>query len=196
MELDELKAAWRKEMEISVSTPDMSWDTIKRNVSEVHRGVRVRDFLFVLVLLFWAVASVAFNRQPGWLSGLSIALVLGTAVFLTYVLVRARLVPKSDDWTLSSRLAAEIEGLENQARIVRGFGSWYLLPMFAAVIVSALAGFHGRTGSYTPGFKLWVYFALCCIWFGGTIWIHRREARTKIQPLLERLKGIQRELME
>ncbi|MGH8196369.1 MAG: hypothetical protein ACREQ8_18535 [Woeseiaceae bacterium] len=196
MELDDLKIVWRREMEMSVSSAELSWDAIKQNVSEVRRSVRLRDFWVVLVLLFWAVTSVLSTELSGWLSTLSLALVLGTTGFLIYVLIGVRAVASTDDWTLSSRLASEIQRLEKQAKVVKGFGSWYLLPMFFAVISTALAGFHERTGNYIPGLNFWIYSAICAVVFGGTMWLHRREARTKIQPLLTRLKELQRELMD
>jgi hypothetical protein len=61
MILDELKAEWRAEMEYTSRTVDLRMDSIKSEVSETHRVVRLRDFWMVCVLLLGSGGS-AFIR--------------------------------------------------------------------------------------------------------------------------------------
>ena len=201
MILDDLKAEWRAEMEYTSQTVDLRMDSIKSDVSEIHRVVRLRDFWMVFVLLLGSGGTVFIrwlNRdfiEWGWLSQMgALAFVIGTAVVI-FALFMARKVNRTDDWTLRARIESEIEQIEKQSRLGSGVGSWFLAPMLLAIVLSSLGGYHDRTGSYVPNLSLWVYYVVCLAMYALTYWLCRRETSKRLDPLLARLKGLHRELV-
>jgi hypothetical protein len=201
MILDDLKTEWRAEMEYASQAVDLRMDSIKSDVSEIHRVVRLRDFWMVFALLLGSGGTVFIrwlNRdfiKWGWLSQMgALAFVIGTAVVI-FALFMARKVNRTDDWTLRARIESEIEQIEKQSRLGSGVGSWFLAPMLLAIVLSSLGGYHDRTGSYVPNLSLWVYYVVCSAAYALTYWLCRRETSKRLDPLLTRLKGLHRELV-
>lgn len=199
MNLDDLKAEWRAEMEQTIRTIDLRVDSIKGDVSEIHRVVRLRDFWMIFVLLLGSGGTVFIRwlngDAVGWLSQIgALAFAIASAV-VTIALVRARKVTRSDDWTLRARLESEIEQLEKQSRLGDSVGSWLSGPMLPAIVLLSLGGYHDRTGSYAPNLSLWVYYFLCVAAYAFTYWLCRRETSKRLDPLLSRLKQLHRELV-
>src|SRR5215471_5967435 len=115
MKLEDLKPAWKEEIERSVHWENTDMSAIVNDVTKIHRAVRRRDFWMIFALVFAAMVNVLF----GWLAqpqvdGLSklgiIAFVLATAA-LCVALFRARRSGRADDWTLRSRIEIEIDRL-------------------------------------------------------------------------------------
>jgi hypothetical protein len=133
----------------------------------------------------------------GWLSKLGIVAYVSVTIWMTFTLLKARKISRSDDWTLRSRLETEIERLEKQRNLYNKVGAWLLAPMSVFIVLSTLGRHHELTGSYIPGLFAWTHFysvwlALCVLVY----WLCRREIRKTIDPLLLRLKGPYRELVE
>src|SRR5580704_11211537 len=108
MNINDLKPAWKAEMEQGVWIAALPVDPIKREVSEVHRLVHLRDCWMILLLSLSAV-GVPLLR---WLSGdgigrLSqlgmIAFAIASALAVSQLL-GSRKVNGTDDWTLRARL--------------------------------------------------------------------------------------------
>lgn len=200
MNLDDLKAEWRTEMEHANHLSDLRLDVIKSDVSEIHRVVRLRDLWIFFVLALGSFGTVFIHwvngDSVGWLSQLGVLSFVVASAFVGVALVRARKVTRSDDWTLRSRLESEIEGLEKQKRLAYGVGSWFLGPMLPAIVLLTLGGHHDRTGSYAPDLSLWVYYLVCVAVYGLTYWLCRREAEKSLGPLLTKLRGLHHELVD
>ena len=184
MNLDDLKSQWRIEMAHASQTQDLSFEAIKDEVSEFDRGVRFGNFWMILPSVAGSVLYVLFGwlllEGTGWLSKLTIVANVIVTAWTIFMLVRARRVTRSDDWTLRSRLEMEIERLEKQRNLWKYGGIWLLVPMSVSVLLGL------------PARLYWVWFALCAL----TYWVVRREAAGKIDPLLSRLKELHRELVE
>jgi hypothetical protein len=194
MKLEDLKPAWKEEIEGSIHWEKADMNAIVNDVTKANRAVLFRDFWMIFALVFAAAVNVLFGwlAQPqiDWLSKLGIlAFVLGTAA-LSVALLRARRSDRTDDWTLRSRIEIEIEKLEKQRRLLSRVAAWFLIPMLIATDLSALGGYHARTGSYVPNAGWWVLClgsgALCVL----TYWLVRREVKRKWEPLLARLRRV------
>ena len=119
MKLDDLKAAWREEMDQSVRVEGPSMTTIMSDVKKIDREVRFRDFCMIFSLAMGAVLYLIF----GWLtqenvdslSRLGVLVFIGATTVMCIALIRARRVTRSDDWTLRSRIEIEIERLREAA---------------------------------------------------------------------------------
>lgn len=198
MTLDDLKTEWRAEVETAGGSGDLQFDAVRRDVAEVQRVVRIRDVLIPLLLALAAFGAVLAR----WLSGEPVGLMsdAGIAVFVVasavagVALVKARRVTRTDDWTLRSRLEAEMERLERQKRLGSGVVAWFLGPMVPALVLLSLGGYHDRTGSYAPDASLWGYYAVCAAVYALTYWLCKREATRSVDPLLSRVRRLYHEL--
>ena len=199
MKLEDLKAAWKEEIDHSSRTEDFSMKTIMGDVAEIDRSVRFRDFCMISAMVLGASLYLVF----GWLtqeridplSRFSVLIFIAATALMSFSLLRARRTTRSDDWTLRSRLEIEIERLERQRRLMNRVGYWFLLPMLIANGLSSLGGYDVRTGSHIPNATGWALFAVSGLLFGVTYWLVRREVRKKWDPVLARLRQLRADLM-
>jgi hypothetical protein len=199
MKLDDLKAAWKEEIEQSFRTEDLSMKEIVSDVAEIDRSIRFRDFCMIFALVGGALLYLIF----GWLtqekvdlpSRLSVLAFLAATAVMSVVLLRARRVTRSDDWTLRSRIEMEIEKLEKQQRLMNRVGYWFVLPMLIANGLSSLGGYDVRSGNHVAGAMGWVLFAACGVAYGFTAWLVRREVKKKWDPVLARLRRLHADLL-
>ena len=199
MKLDDLKAAWKQEIDQSVQLEGPAMTTIMSDMKKIDREVRFRDFCMIFSLAMGALLYLIF----GWLTQesvdslarIGVLVFIGATTVMCVALVRARSVTRSDDWTLRSRIEIEIERLQKQRRLMNRVGYWFLLPMLIANGVSLLGGQHARTGSLVPDATGMAVFATCILAYGFTYWFVRRETQRKWDPVLARLQRLHTDLL-
>jgi drug/metabolite transporter (DMT)-like permease len=199
MKLDDLKAAWKQEIDQSVLVEGPSMTTIMSDVKKIDREVRFRDFWMIFALAMGALLYLIF----GWLtqenvdslSRLGVLVFIAATTVMSVSLLRARSVTRSDDWTLRSRIEMEIEKLERQRRLMNRVGYWFLLPMLIANGVALVGGHHARTGSLVPDALGMAIFASCGLLYGFTYWLVRRETKRKWDSILARLQRLHADLL-
>jgi drug/metabolite transporter (DMT)-like permease len=199
MKMDDLKAAWKQEIDQSVLVEGPSMTTIMSDVKKIDREVRFRDFCMIFALAMGALLYLIF----GWLtqenvdslSRLGVLVFIAATTVMSVALLRARSVTRSDDWTLRSRIEMEIEKLEKQRRLMNRVGYWFLLPMLIANGISLLGGHHTRTESLVPDASGMAIFASCGLVYGFTYWFVRRETKRKWDPVLARLQLLHADLL-
>jgi drug/metabolite transporter (DMT)-like permease len=199
MKMDDLKAAWKQEIDQSVLVEGPSMTTIMSDVKKIDREVRFRDFCMIFALAIGALLYLIF----GWLtqenvdslSRLGVLVFIAATTVMSVALLRARSVTRSDDWTLRSRIEMEIEKLEKQRRLMNRVGYWFLLPMLIANGISLLGGHHTRTESLVPDASGMAIFASCGLVYGFTYWLVRRETKRKWDPVLARLQRLHADLL-
>lgn len=199
MNLDDLKAAWKQEIDQSVRVEGPAMTAIMSDVKKIDREVRFRDFWMIFALATGALLYLIF----GWLtqesvdplSRLGVLVFIGATTIMCVALIRARSVTRSDDWTLRSRIEIEIEKLERQRKLMNRVGYWFLLPMLIANGISMLGGHHARSGSLVPDASGIAIFASCGLVYGFTYWLVRRETKRKWDPVLARLQRLHADLV-
>jgi drug/metabolite transporter (DMT)-like permease len=199
MKMDDLKAAWKQEIDQSVLLEGPSMTTIMSDVKKIDREVRFRDFCMIFALAIGALLYLIF----GWLtqenvdslSRLGVLVFIAATTVMSVALLRARSVARSDDWTLRSRIEMEIEKLKKQRRLMNRVGYWFLLPMLIANGISLLGSHHTRAESLVPGASGLAIFASCGLVYGFTYWLVRRETKRKWDPVLARLQRLHADLL-
>jgi drug/metabolite transporter (DMT)-like permease len=199
VKLDDLKAAWKQEIDQSARAEGLPMNAIMSDVKKINREVRFRDFWMIFALTLGALLYLIF----GWLtqenvdslSRLGVLVFIAATAVMSVALIRARSVTRSDDWTLRSRIEMEIEELEKQRRLMNRVGYWFLLPMLIANGISLLGGHHARTGSLVPDAQGMAIFATCGLVYGFTYWLVRRETKRKWDPVLARLQRLHTDLL-
>ena len=199
MKLDDLKAAWKEEVDQSVRAENLPMTEIMSDVKKINRDVQFRDFCMISAMVLGASLYFIFGwltqEKVDWLSRFSILAFIAATVVMSIALLRARRTTRSDDWTLRSRLEMEIEKLEKQRRLMNRVGYWFLLPMLIANGLSSLGGYDVRTGIHVPTATGWALFAGCGVLYGFTYWLVRREVRKKWDPVLARLRRLLADLL-
>ena len=199
MKLEDLKAAWKQEIDQSVQLEGPAMTTIMSDMKKIDREVRFRDFCMIFSLAMGALLYLIF----GWLTQesvdslarIGVLVFIGATTVMCVALIRARSVTRSDDWTLRSRIEIEIERLQKQRRLMNRVGYWFLLPMLIANGESLLGGHHARTGSLVPDAMGMAVFATCILAYGFTYWFVRRETQRKWDPVLARLQRLHADLL-
>jgi hypothetical protein len=199
MNLDDLKAAWKEEIVQSVRTEDVPMTAIMSDVKKINREVRFRDFWMIFALAMGSLQYLIFGwlvrENVDFLSRLGVLVFIAATTVMCVALIRARSVTRSDDWTLRSRIAVEIEKLEKQQKLMNRVGYWFLLPMLIANGISLLGGQHAQTGSLVPDAPGLAIFACCGLVYGFTYWYVRREVKRKWNPVLARLRRLHTDLL-
>jgi hypothetical protein len=199
MKLEDLRAAWKEEIDHSSRTEDFSMKTIMSDVAKIDRSVRFRDFSMISAMVLASSLYLVFGwltqERIDLLSRLSVLIFIAATALMSFTLLRARRTSRTDDWTLRSRLEIEIERLESQRRLMNRVGYWFLLPMLIANGLSSLGGYDVRTGSHVPNATGWALFAASGLLYGFSYWLVRREVRNKWDPVLARLRQLRADLM-
>jgi FtsH-binding integral membrane protein len=198
MKLDDLKDAWKKEMTMKKNMTD--FDRIRRDVDEFDRRAKVSWTLDLLacagiitvVILAWLVWLP--TEELNLLFHLGMLAMVIACVFVGGKIIRARWVSTTDDWTLSAKIDIQIEKREKEAKLLNTVAYWYLSPLLIAVILSSYGGYAQRTGSYIPNVDLWIYWAVCLVLYIGIYFFNRHQVKTKVQPILDQLCALRREL--
>lgn len=199
MDLDDLKAAWKREIDPSVQVEGRMLTTIMSDVRRIDREVWFRDFWMIFALVMGALLYSIF----GWLtrenvdawSRLGVLVFIGATSVMCVALIRARSITRADDWTLRSRIELEIEKLEKQQRLMNRVSYWFLLPLLIANGISVLGSQHARTGSLAPDASAIAIFAACGLVYILTCWWVRRETKRKWTPVLTRLQELHADLV-
>jgi hypothetical protein len=199
MNLDDLRVAWKQEIDQSFRVEDLSMKAIMSEVAKIDRSVRLRDFLMIFALMMGALLYFVFGwltqEKVDLLSRVSVLAFIAATAVMSIALLKARRTTWSDNWTLRSRLDMEIEKLERQSRLMNRVGYWFLLPMLIAQGLSLLGGYDLRTGSHVPTATGWALFAGCLALSGFTYWIVRRAVSGQWAPLLSRLRRLRADLL-
>lgn len=197
MKLNELKTEWEKEMQITNQHVNSSMNNVVDKVNKFNGKIKRRDFIEMftaVALITWLGFRWLTAENIGWMVQLGMFVLIAVALFVCYWLFRARKMGDDDSWTLSSRLASEVNKVEKQKKLLNSIGSWYLLPISIGVIFSSLGGYYQRTGTYVPDMGLWLYYIFGAALCGLIYWLNKREAKNNIDPLLQQLKELQSEL--
>lgn len=148
--------------------------------------------IIIVLGAFWLVWLPTKELHP--LFHIGMFAMIASAAFVAWKIVWGRRISGNDDWTLSAKLYIQIEKREKEAKLLKNIAYWYLSPFFLAIILLSYGGYVQRTGSYIPDNVIWIYWAICLGLYIGIYFLNQYSVRTKIQPVLNRLYALRREL--
>lgn len=198
MQLDDLKNTW--EREITMENNMTEFGDMRRRADKFDRRANVGWAMELL-----AIAGIVIFVLLRWLvwppsEGLSLLFQLGNlavvvcGIFVIVKIVSARRVSTIDDWTLFAKINIQIEKREKGIKLLNTAAYWYLTPLFVIVILSSYGGYAERTGSYIPNTGLWTLWVVSFIFFIWAYFYLQYQSKTKVQPILEQLYEMKREL--
>jgi hypothetical protein len=202
MNWSDYEAAWRRQeppvgRDADLPTLRATFETRSR---KLHGAMLVRDLSEAGAGLVVVGAYAYFWRQlgaAGWPMAFAIALVLGVSGFFVRERLRARRLRLGADAPLLAKVEADIAELRHQRRLLRTVWAWYLAPCAGAIAIQVAVILH-RLPSWDPlrepaiflGF--FGFFALV-FWFAWHI--NRRALRKRIQPRLDELEKLLKDLL-
>ncbi len=146
--------------------------------------------------------------REGWPIGFAILLMLGLTGFFVRERIRThrrRLGPAA---TMLAKLEAELAELRHQRRLLLNVWSWYLAPCAGAIVCFGLAVGRKMILDLPPGFftkllehpvliaGILGYFVVLLPLLFWAVWaMNRRAVRQNIEPRIEELEKLQRDLM-
>lgn len=197
MEFDDLKAIWKKEIEMQTQT--INFDKIRAQVDQYdHRA----KFSWAVELLTCAaiVIAVGFGwfvvEKPNILFQIGMAAMIVSVIFVAAKIFSNRRTISVDNWTLLGKINTQIEKREKEEKLLNSVAYWYLTPLFIAVLLASYGGYSQRTGSYVPDAGLWIYWVACLALYIGIYFYNQRQAKTKLKPLLDQLYGLRDQLKD
>lgn len=197
MQLDDLKQTWKKEIEMTTAV--MDFDKVRTEVEKFDRQVKssVRIELFGCVgLIVVSCLFLIWRPEASVLMQLSMVAMIAVCALIGGKLLLSQRSQIKDDWTLASRINRQIEKREKEAQLLGTSMIWYLTPMLVVVIAGSWSGFAERTGTFVPDAGLLIYWGLVLALFVGIYFYNQHRVKTKIQPVLDKLYALRRELQE
>lgn len=164
-----------------------------RDIAEAAAGVFVS---VVLAYMGWHLKKI------GWPIAIAEVSVLGVTGFFVRERIRTRRQRLGADAPLLTKLDADIAELRHQRRLLWNVWPWYLGPLaiaWAIVVVTAFANTDaiGREMLKDPlvlGFT--GGYVVLCIVLAWVVWkVNRRAVRTHLDPRLEELDKLRREIL-
>lgn len=212
MNWNDYEAVWkRQELPVGaaadLATLKGTFETKRRKLAATlfARDLREAGAGFLVVAFFawfwWHEGSVA------WPVVFAIALILGVSGFFIRERFRARRLRLGADAPLLTKVEADLAELRHQRRLLLNIWSWYLAPLAASIVVVGATVLRILVVKGPPGIlsSLWehpaalawiiFYFAIVvplCFW--GTWTVNRRAVRKGIEPRLEELEKLHRDL--
>ena len=197
MQLDDLKNAWKQEMNMTTQMTD--FDSIQKQVKEFDRKAKVSWLIEILACagvivgmpLMWTTL-----KSPSLIFQLGMGAMIATALFVAGKMTLSLRVSKHDNWTLATQLDIQIEKREKEQKLMRSVAYWCLAPMLVAVFLPSYGGYTHRTGTYIPDLGLCLYWTACLVFFVSIYYLNQHQLKTKIKPVLDQLYRLKRQLKD
>ena len=213
MNWNDYEAIWkRQELPVGgmtdLTTLKNTFETKRRKLAAT---LFARDLLEAGAGLFVA-GVIAYTwwhmGKAGWPMAVALALILGVSGFFVRERFRTRRLRLGPDAPLLAKVEADIAELRHQRQLLLNIWSWYLAPIAASIVISIATLLRIMILKVTPDFfsRFWehpaalawviLYVAVvlpACFW--GVWALNRRAVRKQIEPRLEELEQLHRELL-
>lgn len=200
MKFSDYEAAWKRQplprgADADLGELKQTFETKRRKMAA---ALLLRDWLEILACGIVVVAYVAFWRQAGadgWPMGFAILMILIVAGLFIRERLRSRRNRLGADAPLLAKIAADLDELRYQRRLVLRVWLWYIAPCAIAMLIHATVIVR-QAPEWSPVRHpisllaiVFVIGALC--WFVWTI--NRRAVRLHIEPRIAELEKLQRD---
>ena len=202
MNWNELKSVWRHQEGSVLSDADLA--SLRQGFEAKHRKMArtlfwrdIREAVagFVAAGFF---AYVGWHRgRSAWPMALAVALILGVAGFFVTERIRSHRMRLGSEATMLAKIEAGIAELRRQRNLLLNVAVWYIAPLFAAwaiVLVTLIVNAPARQKHHPLILICYVIIAVPLMTWGVRA-LNHRAVRKKIEPRLEELERLRRELL-
>ena len=201
MNWNDYEAAWKRQEPPVGAGADLA--TLRQTFETKRRKMAgtlfVRDILEASAGVFVAVSLARkgwLMGKAGWPVALSVALILGVTFFFIWERIRTHRARLGPDAPLLTKLEADIAELRHQRRLLLNVATWYLAPILASMAIFAVTlSVQAPTPLSRDPFFLTAYWVSVGLLYWGIWALNRRAVRKKIEPRLEELEKLHRDVL-
>jgi len=201
MNLNDYEGVWKRQELPVGSNADIASlvATFETKSRKLHAVVKVSDFAEAGAGFVVATAYAFFWWQmgrAGWPLAFAMALILGVTGFFLRERIRARRTRLGADAPMLEKIDADLRVLRRRCHLVRTLWVWYLGPCAGAIAIQVGLIIH-RSPPWDPIREPAVFIGFCTFfalifWFVWTI--NRRAVRKRLEPRIEELEKLRREI--
>ena len=194
MELDDLKIAWKKEVNMTTKIAD--FDQFQAEVNTLDRKSKygwLREGSGAAVIIISAIIYVWIVRDTS-----SLFLQVSTAIFIAPLADAIRRFYKSqqtqtaDDWTVLARVKGQIEKRRKEIKMLSTLTTWHVIPIYLAAVLFSYAVYFEITNNTMPSYQLMGWWAGFFVYnFIFIRWLNNRAVTKQYQPALDKLETIE-----
>jgi hypothetical protein len=194
MELDDLKIAWKKEVNMTTKITD--FDQFRAEVNTLDRKSKygwLREGSGAAVIIISAIIYVWIVRDTS-----SLFLQVSTAIFIAPLADAIRRFYKSqqtqtaDDWTVLARVKGQIEKRRKEIKMLSTLTTWHVIPIYLAAVLFSYAVYFEITNNTMPSNELMGWWAGFFVYnFIFIRWLNNRAVTKQYQPALDKLETIE-----
>jgi hypothetical protein len=194
MELDDLKIAWKKEVNMTTKITD--FDQFQAEVNTLDRKSKygwLREGSGAAVIIISAIIYVWIVRDTS-----SLFLQVSTAIFIAPLADAIRRFYKSqqtqtaDDWTVLARVKGQIEKRRKEIKMLSTLTTWHVIPIYLAAVLFSYAVYFEITNNTMPSNELMGWWAGFFVYnFIFIRWLNNRAVTKQYQPALDKLETIE-----
>ncbi|NQZ24586.1 MAG: hypothetical protein HRT53_21390 [Colwellia sp.] len=217
MELDDLKNAINLENKTELNINSQSLKTIKTKVSnfekETKRNILIESlvaaiaFIFVItailnghsiypIIIASLLPDLAQTAEPK-INFMMYASLITMAIYCLFIPIKLYSTINNDEslnWTLTSRVDNEIEKLTNQKKLWSQAHLWSFIPAAFIGILFFWGLQISLLNTWIPNIYLSIYLVFITLAFTGGIWMKKYMSDKRIQPLLDNLHNLKKQL--
>lgn len=197
MEFEQLKNQWRKEMDTIQRSDNAMFTGLQVRVSRLNSlsiYEDVRDVLLWLMVAFFFSFHWLIATNVVWLERLGLTIILSNCFFIIYKTLRVRSQGRTDDWTLSEKIANEVSRIEKKSRLLMLTATWYLVPLYVGLCLVPIGRLLDKTSAYAFDSRHIYYYLFCMVMAIIGYWWSRRVVQKQYAPVLADLEKLHGEL--
>jgi len=217
MELDDLKNAVNKESKIESNIDKQSLKEIKTKVSYFEKETKrnflieslvaviafilvitaiIKGHIFYPIIIDYLLPELVQSVEPR-LNFMMYASLIVMAVYCLFIPIKLYLTNQDDEslnWTLISRLDNEIEKLTKQNKLWSQAHLWSFIPAAFIGILFFWGLQFSLINTWIPNLYLSIYLLFVALIFIGGLWMQNHMTGKRIQPLLDKLINLKKQL--
>jgi hypothetical protein len=199
MSLDDLQQTWQSQPSSRLRVePELLLRELRRNQRNFKVTIFWRDFREVFVAavmtIFFAWIGLHWEGWPWVLLG-GTCLWVGGFILIDRFRRRGRAARFGD--SLLGCVEASLEDVEHQIWLLKNVFWWYLLPLFAGIVIVFV---ESAIGMEAASWIRWATFlgmvSFCGLVFAGVYWINQVAVRAHLEPRRQELLAVRENLMQ
>lgn len=196
MELDDLKAVWQKEVDMTAQM--VNFEQIQKDVDKLDRSSRwswLREGLGAIVMIIVTVIYVwgIVDNASAFLQ-LSALLFISPLAYAVNRFYQSQQTTTEDDWSVLSKVNRQIEKRQKEVKMLGSLAVWHLIPVFITAVLFSYAVFSELTGESQPNTELLLWWVGGLAYFIFLHYLNRWTLNKNFRPALEKLQEIKKAL--
>lgn len=196
MNFDDLKMTFEKELSL-IEQNSIEVNSAIKQAQKADRHLKMSLYIETGACVF-LLGGALFALIAGWplntLLLISLSIFIVMSAFIPFKMIRARQSALQDTWSLQANINREIEKLTKQKHLLSNVATWYVAPLFVAIITGSWGGYALRTGTYMPDLPLLIYWGVVTVLGVAIIYWNQYSANKNIAPALNNLLELKQQL--